>query len=145
MHGLIETNLGKSVRIENTLNFTKDKFIIGVRTHTAKHAVSPGMRNCMWPVTAFSLTPDSNHFWPHSLHAWNQAKVTSSQSTKGKGHHVQFNHTAVHHCHNIFHWPGRRGRGGGSGMGYGGEGRPIFSSHANNQKCVANQVKLTME
>ena len=25
----------------------------------AKHAVSPGIKNWMWPETAFSLTPDS--------------------------------------------------------------------------------------
>lgn len=37
---------------------------------TAKHEVSPGMMNCMWPETAFSLTPDSNQFCPISLQAF---------------------------------------------------------------------------
>ena len=36
---------------------------------TAKQAVSPGRRTCICPDTAFSLTPDSIHGCPNSLHA----------------------------------------------------------------------------
>lgn len=56
---------------------------------TAKHAVTPGSMNCIWPETAFSATPDSNQLILSSLHAVfiaNRASKLSTQlNTKSTG------------------------------------------------------------
>lgn len=50
----------------------------------AKHAVSPGTRNWIWPDTAFSETPLSNQVWPSSLQALLMAIRASKLSTQLK-------------------------------------------------------------
>ena len=57
-------------------------FAVDMELLTAKQAVSPGTMNCMWPDTAFSDTPDSNHDIPSSLHAELIAILASKLSTQ---------------------------------------------------------------
>jgi hypothetical protein len=49
-HCKINENIFISLIIECSLNII-----------TAKQAVFPGIKNWIWPETAFSETPDSNH------------------------------------------------------------------------------------